>query len=117
MQTRLNPETTAISNDYTKKLREEVESNNKRIGELSVFINSLKAYEKETRLLMDRNTGLLTVIDSINCSIMKSIDEASLTAPAITGDMTRFAMQTQDLPFLSVKNLSSLGGTLGQIRS
>lgn len=89
METRLNPETTSISNDYTKKLRDEVESNNKRISELSVFIESLKAYEKETRLLMDRNTGLMMVINTINSNIMKPVDEAALNSPILTIDASK----------------------------
>lgn len=119
METRLNPETTAISNDYTKKLREEVESNNKRIAELSVFVESLRAYEKETRILMERNTGLMTVINSVNYNIMKPVDEAALNAPKVSINVDGvFAMQSENrIPCLTVNNISGIGGTVGQIRS
>lgn len=93
METRLNPETTAVSNDYTKKLRDELDSNNKRINDLSVFIESLRGYEKETRLLQDRNTGLRMVIDSINNHIMRPIDEVALNSSPLTIDLAKIRTQ------------------------
>lgn len=112
METRLNPETTAISNDYTKKLRDELDSNNKRINDLSVFIESLRGYEKETRLLQDRNTGLRMVINSINDHIMRPIDEVALNSSPLTIDLAKIRTSQGGLGSWSVniKDTGLVGG-------
>lgn len=115
--TRLNPETTLSSKDYAKKLQEEIDSNNKRISDLSVFVESLKAYEKETRILMDRNTGLMTVINSINSNIMKSVDEAALNAPPLTIDMSKFRVGANTCRGGFIKDLDKITTQAGNLNT